>query len=282
MSSTMSKSNPLMCPKRTSRRYSVTREDCQLNPREASILSGGMKARPVPCLVNGTRKYRLELEKSNDNIHNLDSLAEEIKMAGYQVSTVENIFNMLLDVVPRHIARTGQSIRLGNLLTLKPCATGTLDYANDTPNSECNKIEIRGTISPALRHSLAKVPLVNVSRRVRGIEFAINDANASRRDAIDAKLKIIINGTDIYVPVQSETDENARGRVWFETMDGRRIGRCAISSSGPNALCARLVPDAPVDVAEGMIFVETYGTKEAAESGDSSQLQRYSHAIRFI
>ena len=271
-----------MCPKRASRRYSVTREDCQLDPRNSSILSGGMKARPVPCLVNGKRKYRLELVNSNDNIHNLDSLEEEIKMSGYQVTTVENMLNMLLDVVPRYIARTGRSIRLGNLLTLKPCATGTLDYANDTPNPESNKIEIRGTISPALRHSLSKVPLVNVSRRIRGIDFAINIADGCRRDMIDAKLEFDINGTDIYVPVQSATAKNVRGKVWIETMDGRRLGRCAISSSGPNALHARFVPDAPVDVEEGKIFVETYGTVEAAESGDDSLLRRYSHNIRFI
>ena len=89
---------------------------------------------PVPCPVNGKRKYRLDLEKSNDNIHGLDSLSEEINMSGYQVSLVENMLNMLLDVVPRYIARTGHSVRIGNLLTLKPFATGTLEYANDAPN----------------------------------------------------------------------------------------------------------------------------------------------------
>ena len=278
----MSKKNPFMCPKRVSKRYAVTREDCQLDPRRSSLLSSGIKVHPVPCPVNGKRKYRLDLEKSNDNIHGLDSLSEEINMSGYQVSLVENMLNMLLDVVPRYIARTGHSVRIGNLFTLKPCATGTLDYANDTPNPKNNKLEIRGTISPALRHSLSKVPLVNVAQRIRGIEFAINSANGSRRDEIDAELEIMINGTDIYVPMQSATDDNARGRVWIETMDGRRLGRCAVLSSGPNALKAKLVPDAPVDVDEGRLFVETYGTAEAAGKGDRSLLQRYSHDIRFI
>ena len=278
----MSKHNPLMSPKRVSKRYTVTREDRQLDPRKSSLLSSGIKVRPVPCPVNGKRKYRLELEKSSDNIHGLDSLAEEINMSGYQVSLVENMLNMLLDVVPRYIARTGHSVRIGNLLTLKPFATGTLEYANDTPNPENNKLEIRGTISPALRHSLSKVPLVNTSIQVRGIEFAINNANASRRDLINAELEILINGTDIYVPPQSAADENTRGKVWFETMDGRRLGRCSVLSSGPNAIKAKLVPDAPVNVDEGRIFVETYGTMEAAKAGDSSLLQRYSHDIRFV
>ena len=278
----MSKKNPLMCPKRVSKRYAVTRDECQLDPRNSSILSNGIKVHPVPCPVNGKRKYRLDLEKSSDNIHGLDALSEEINMSGYQVSLVENMLNMLLDVVPRYIARTGHSVRIGNLLTLKPFATGTLEYANDATDPANNRLEIRGTISPALRHSLARVPLVNVSQRIKGLDFAINNANGSRRDEINAKFEIIINGTDIYVPPQSAADENTRGKVWFETMDGRRLGRCSVSSSGPNAIKARFVPDAPVDVDEGRLFVETYGTKEAAEAGDRSLLQRYSRDIRFI
>ena len=123
---------------------------------------------------------------------------------------------------------------------------------------------------------------MNVSQRIRGLDFAINDANGSRRDEINTKLEILINGTDIYVPPQSAADENTRGKVWFETMDGRWLGRCAVLSSGPNAIKVKLVPDAPVDVDEGRLFVETYGTKEAAEAFDRSQLQRYSRDIRFI
>ncbi len=207
----------------------------------------------------------------------MDSLSEEINMSGYQVSLVEN---MLLDVVPRYIARAGHSVRIGNLLTLKPFATGTLEYANDATDPANNRLEIRGTISPALRHSLSRVPLVNVSRSTRGIDFTINNANESRRDAINPELEILINGTDIYVPVQSAAGENTRGKVWIETLDGRRLGRCEVLTSGPNALKVKLVPDAPVDVQEGRIFVETYGTKEAAEAGDNSPLQHYSRDIR--
>ena len=265
----MSKHNPLIAPKRASRRYAITRDDRKLDPSESPTMQNGFRVRPVPCFVNGTRKYRFELEKSSDNIHGLEALAEEIKMSGYQVSAVEGMLNMLLDVVPRHIARTGHSVRIGNLLTLKPYATGTLDYANDTPDPKCNKLEIRGTISPALRCSLSKVPIVNVQRRTRGIEFVINNANGSRRDAIDLKYEMLINGTDIDVRDQAAKDMHADEKVWLETMDGRILGQCAVLSSGPNAIKAKFVPDAPVDVDEGRIFVET---------GD----KRYSHDIQLI
>ena len=94
------------------------------------------------------------------------------------------------------------------------------------------------------------------------------------------RLDLEKSNDNIHGPPQSAADENTRGKVWFETMDGRRLGRCSVSSSGPNAIKARFVPDAPVDVDEGRLFVETYGTKEAAEAGDRSLLQRYSRDIR--
>lgn len=258
-----------MSPKRASKRYALTRDDRQLDPRESPIVAKGIKVRPVPCLVNGARKFRFELENSSDNIHCLDALAEEINLSGYQVSAVEGMLNMLLDVIPKYIARTGRSVRIGNLFTLKPCATGTIDYANDAPNPESTKIEIRGMISPALRYSLSKVPVVNVSRRTRGIEFAVNDANGGRRDAIDLNLKMIINGIDIDVSPRAAADGHTPGKVWIETLDGRMLGRCEVLSSGPNAIQAKFVPDAPVDVDEGRVFVETGG-------------KRYSHDIRLI
>ena len=271
-----------MRPKRASKRYSVTREDCQLDPRITPFPPGGTRVHPVPCIVNGKHKYRLDLVNSNDNICGLESLSEEIRMAGYHVQTVENMLNMLLDIVPRYIARTGRSVRIGDLFTLKPCATGTLDYANDTPDPKYNKLEIRGTISPALRHSLVKVPITNVSRRARGIDFVINNADMSERDKIDLEVNIDIHGKGVYVSPQSATDEDGRGKVWVETMDGRRLGRCAVLFSGPDMTTAKFVPDAPVDVKEGLVFVETYGTQEAAEAGDNSLLQRYSRNVRFI
>ena len=279
----MSKRNPLMRPKRASKRYSVSREDCQLDPEDIHIPASGIKVKPVPCIVNGKQKFSLSLVNSTDNIRCLDSLAEEIRMAGFQVSTVENMLNMLLDIVPKYIARTGHSLRIGNLMMVKPCATGTIEYANDALDPEINKLELRGTISPALRHSLTRAKLVNVSQRKRGLSFVIREANNSNRGEVDAESKLDINGTDIYVPPQSATDTDTRGKVWIETLDGRMLGRCAVLSSGPDMILAKFVPDAPVDVEEGRLFVETYGTKEAAEADDRSKLQRYSlDNIRFV
>ena len=270
--------------KRSSKRSALTREDRQLDPRESSMLQNGIKVHPVPCMVGGKRKYRLVLEDSSDNICGLDSLAEEIQIAGanLHVSAIENALNTLLDVIPSYIARTGRSVRIGNLITLKPCATGTIDYANDDPDPGKNRLEIHAIVSPGLRHALKKVRLVNAARRTRGVDFVIRAMNWSVRGEVDAKHELHINGTKIYVPPQSATDKNTRGKVWIETLDGRMLGRCAVRSSGPALIVARFVPDAPVGVEEGRLFVETYGTEEAAKAGDESLLQRYTCNVRFV
>ena len=248
------------------------------------MLQNGIRVHPVPCMVGGKRKYRLVLEDSSDNICGLDSLAEEIQIAGanLHVSAIENALNTLLDVIPSYIARTGRSVRIGNLITLKPCATGTIDYANDDPDPGKNRLEIHAIVSPVLRHALKKVRLVNAARRTRGVDFVIRAMDWSVRGEVDAKHELHINGTKIYVPPQSATDKNTRGKVWIETLDGRLLGRCEVLHSGPGLVAVRFVPDAPVDVAEGRLVVETFGTQESAASGDRALLSRYTCDVRFI
>ena len=280
----MNKHYPSATPKRNSKRYSLTREDCQLDLSNSPLSANGIKVHPVPCIVGGKKKYRLVLEDSSDNICSLGSLAEELLIAGLNlhVSAVENILNTILDVIPKYIARTGRSVRIGNLITLKPYATGTIDFANDALDPEKNQLEIRATVSPALRHSLKKARLVNVSHRARGIDFVIRKANGARRGEVDTEHDLYINGTGIYVPPQSATEESTRGKVWIETLDGRMLGRCAVRASGPDCTTARFTPQAPVGVGEGRLFVETCGTKEAAEANDNTLLQRYSCDVRFV
>ncbi len=279
----MSKNNPYMRPKRASKRYSLTREDRQLDPREGQLPADGIKVRPVPCKVGGKWKYRLELEGSSDNICELDSLAEELRMAGLNlhVSAVENVLNTLIDVIPQYIARTGRSVRIGNLVTLKPFATGLIDNANDRPDPAKNQIEIRATISPAMRHSLRKAQLVNVAYRAKGIDFVIREADWAVRNEVDAVSTLLVNGRNIYVTPQPAAGSERRDRVWIETLDGRLLGRCEVLNSGPGLTSVRFVPDAPVDVTEGRLVMETYGTQAEAEGG-SSLLSRYTCDVRFV
>ena len=132
----MSMHKSLMRPKRASTRFTITRADIQVDPK--SSLLPDVMINPIPCGDGGKVKYRLSLDNSTDNICGLESLEDELRTAGLnlRVSTVENILNTLLDVIPRYIARTGRSVRIGNLVTLKPYATGTLDNANDAPDPE--------------------------------------------------------------------------------------------------------------------------------------------------
>ncbi len=280
----MSTNNPLMRPKRASKRYTLTREDRQLDPREGQLPANGIKVRPVPCKVGGEWKYRLELEGSNDNICELDSLAEELRLAGLNlpVATVKSILDTLTDVIPQYIARTGRSVRIGNLVTLKPFATGLLDNANDKPDPSRNQLEIRATISPSMRHSLNKARLVNEASRAKGIDYVIREADSAVRNEVDAASALLVNGRNIYVTPQPAAGSERLDRVWIETLDGRLLGRCEVLHSGPGLVAVRFVPDAPVDVAEGRLVVETFGTQESAASGDRALLSRYTCDVRFI
>lgn len=277
----MSMHRSLMTPKRGSSRFTVTRADLQLDPRDVRLPD--IRVKPIPCGAGGKTAYRLSLEESSDNICGLDALAEELSTAGLNlhVSAVENILNTLLDVIPRYIARTGKAVRIGNLMTLKPYVTGTLDNANDEPDPAKSHVEIRATVSPALRHSLAKARLVNVKHRRNVIDRVICNMNGAVVDVVDVNHDIGVSGRNIYVPCQPATAEDARGRVWIETLDGVRLGRCAVLNSGPDLLTVRFVPDMPVSVGEARLVVETYGTKEAADAGDKSALARYDRVIRF-
>ena len=272
-----------MAPKRSSTRFTVTREDCQLDPR-AGQLPDRIDVKPVPCGSGGAKKYRLALVNSTDKICSLESLADELRVAGLNlhVSAVENILNTLLDVIPGYIARTGRSVRIGNLMTLKACATGSINNVNDELDPKVNHLEIRATISPALRHSLAKARLVNVKQRRNVIGMVIREMNNAVADEIDAVHTLFINGTRIYVPPQSATDENTRGRVWVETLDGVMLGRCAVLNSGPDIVVARFVPDASVSEGEVRLVVETYGTKAAADADDKSSFARYSRVVKIV
>ena len=117
-------------------------------------LRDGIRFHPIPCGGSGEeRYYRLELETASDNIVGLDALEDRLLTAGLnlRVSAVENILNTLFDVLPAYIAETGNAVRIGNLVTLKPCVTGTLAHANDAADPEKNHLEIRATVVPALR-----------------------------------------------------------------------------------------------------------------------------------
>ena len=274
-----------MRPKRASGSFTVTRWDCQIKSDSFLFPDGGVGFRPIPC---GKNRYRLEPENSNDNICNVKDLAEEIQQSsGLSVNVVETVLATLLDVVPKFIARTnGCAVRLGNLVTLKPCITGTIDYANGRLDHKNNHLEIRATESPALRHSLANAPLVNNSRNSNGLDRVTGGSSKSPAlDKIDAENDMLVCGVDIYVPNQPSNVDKGQGRVWVETRTGgRRLGTCTVLKSGKDALTVRFVPDAPMREEDRAcrVVVETCGTKEAAESDKPKLLFRLSRDVTYI
>lgn len=273
-----------MRPKRASGSFTVTRHDCQIKPDSLLFPENGVGFRPIPCYK---KRCRLEPENSTDNIVNVSSLADEIQRAsGLAVNVVDTVLATLLDVVSKFIAtRNGCAVRLGNLVTLKPCITGTIEYANGELDAKKNHIEIHAIESPASRYSLAQAKLVNSARNSNGIDRVLGGSGSRPvLDEIDAENDMIVSGVDIYVPIQPATADSGRGRVWVETRTGSRLGACAVQQSGKNALAVRFVPDAPLreEDRECRVVVETCGTKEAAEHGKPKLLFRLARDVTYV
>ena len=273
-----------MRPKRASSSFTVTRHDCQIKSDSFLFPDGGVGFNPIPCYKN---KYRLEPENSTDNICTVSDLADEIRQSsGLSVNVVETVLATLLDVVPKFIARTnGCAVRLGNLVTFKPCITGTIEYANGKLDDKKNHLEIHATESPALRHSLAKAKLVNNARNSNGLDRVMGGPSANPTlDKIDAENEIFVNGIDIYVPKQSANADTGQGRIWVETRTGRRLGGCTVLRSGKDGAAVRFVPDAPLrdEDRECRVVVETCGTQEAAESNKPKLLFRLTRDVTYV
>ena len=270
-----------MASKRSSKRFTLTRDDFLLDPQDVQC-QDGLRVVPIPCGAGGKKQFRLVLEDSADKISDLDSLADDLRNAGLQMPVVENVVNALLDVIPRYIAKTRRSVRIGNLVTMTPCVKGSLDSTTDNPDPKKSHLEIHATVSPALRHSLSRIKLVNVNRRQNALGKVICKMDKAKADVVDAEHDIYVNGSSIYVPQQSATDDGTQGCVWIETLDGKRLGRCAVLVSGRDLLTVRFVPDKPVGECDARIVVETYGTEEAAEIGDKSAFARYFRTVKLL
>lgn len=271
-----------IAPKRTSGRPSLSRWDAQIDAR-SSLLCDGVRFRTVPCARSGDiPQYRLQLESDNDNIVGLGAIEDELRMAGLnlRVKAVENILNTLCGVIPEYIARTGNAVRLGNLVTLKPYATGTVAHANDAPDPEKNHLEVRATACPSLRYSLAKVRLVNAMRNVDGIE-SVMGGPAQKNGEVDAENEIVVFGRSIYLPPSSAGDAEARGRAWLETREGEMLGRCDVTLLDGAYLRLCLHLDAPPSDRDCRLVIETYGTAEAA-ADPSSPILSYRRNVRFV
>ena len=269
-----------MRPQRASTRFSATRETYQIDPRYTDLPD--VMVSPVPCGTGGKRKYRLAIDDSKDDIVDLNSLKETLQEAsGLKMTIFENVLNTIAAIIPKHIAKTGESVRIGNLVTFRPCVTGSIENANDEPDPAHNRLEIHAVVSPALRHSLAKSRLVNMKSKRNAIDRVVCEADMANRDVIDAEHVIFVNGNNIYVPPQSAEDRGKRGRVWVESLDGELLGGFKVESSGPCLITGRFVPNRQMEPCEVRVVVETYGTEEAAAEGDKKSLAKYTRDVWF-
>lgn len=260
----------------------LSRSNRQIDP-SSPYLRDGIRFTPVPCGTNGANcYYRLQLENANDNIVGIDALDEELRLAGLNIpaSAVEGVLNTLFAVLPKYMARTGRAVRLGHLVTLKPYATGSLAHMNDEPDPATNRLEIRATICPALRYSLARVALVNAARR-EDRSLVVAGGPEGEAGVVDEANESFVTGEGVYVPEQSFDADAPRGRVWLETLSGGRLGRFDVLESSGRFLRIKLHLDAPAGGEECRVVVETYGSRAAAEGGEGV-LMRLTRNVRLL
>lgn len=268
------KEKSLMAPKRRSRRPRVSRNDAQLKGGEYP-LSTDFRFTPVSCgKADGATRYRLKLDGDSDSIVELKDLQDEFFGTALRVELVEQVLGSIFDVIPRYIARTGNAVRIGDLVTLKPYVTGTIGHANDDADPAVNRVELRATESPALRHCLKNARLVNVNGHPRGIARVIG-GTVPREGIVSAGSDIFIAGYEsygIYVPMDASGD--ADEGVWLEAPDGRQIVRCKVTSAGEHDLVARIPAAEPIAPGEYRIVVVTRGGMDAPKDAPAFTYRR--------
>ena len=270
------KRKSIMAPKRISPRPTLSRDDYQLDTRSHCI-SDGIKFSPVLCWEkDGRQKFRLKLDGEGDNIRDLSSLAEDLRNSGLNLSmnVVNSVIDALLEVIPKYMAKTGRAVRLGNLVMLKPYATGSLEEKNGTPDTKKNHVEIRATACPALRYSLSRAKLVNTVKKAEGIEMIVAENNGAKRDVVYVGENHFINGRNIYVPKSDSADAGSKGSIWLESAAGERIGHFEVSIAGDSMVGAKLVLEREPTSSDCVVVMDTFGTSEAAKKGEGMMLRR--------
>ena len=274
------KTKSLMAPKRRSRRPRLSRDDATLKKDEYPLTTD-IPFTPVACgKTNGMTRYRLKLKGDSDSIVDVEDLEDEFFGTGLRMEVVKNVLECIFDVIPKYIARTGESVRLGNLVTLKAYATGTIGHANAEADPARNYMEIRAAELPSLRYRLKNARLVNANGHPRGIAKVVGGPRPVA-GIVDAAHDISVIGYDsseIYVPMDASGE--AEVGVWLETLDGRRIVRCKVTAAGRQDLTVRIPPtEAPIAPGEYRIAVVTRGTEAAPEN---APLFTYRCKVEFV
>ena len=264
-------------PTRRSTRPSLTREDRQI-ASDAYCVRHGIKFDPVVCWHKGDEyKYRLRLEGENDNITDIDGLAQLIRDTGMilDMGVIKSIIDILGKVIPKYMAQTGRAVRLGNLVMLKPYATGSLSKRDAKPDQKKNHVEIHAVACPALRYSLAKAKLKNNFTQGAKIDIVIaarNDAHGDEIHLIDEKneeCRNSIGGNNIWIPLTESGRQGEDGDIWLENSYHERIVDFKVVGSGPVMINA--IPQPLVEITKSMdctLVLRTYRTEEYAKEED--------------
>ena len=270
--------------KRRSKSPLKTRDDAKVD--KETLKGSPVVYEPVSCGVakDGRPRYRLKIANEADNIIELrDVPKDELYGSGidYTPQVFENVINALCSVLPKYIAKSGHAVRLGNLVTLKPSIKGTIQYPNETPDSDKVKVEIHATVTPSMRHALELAEL-KLSEDFKGKIISVVDlATSANKDAITDGDEIRVVGSYIYVVPNDCRDTVINGgSAYLADSNGKKVGEFKVITANDTMLTMKLGMLETVSTAKCKIVLETPGTEQAAHD-KSSPLLIYSKAIGY-
>ena len=103
-----------------------------------------------------------------------------------------------------------------------------------------------------------------------GIHYTMSENAVASRMWQYRRLRFLSAGGD---------GDGASGRAWLETLDGKCVGRFDVLQASEAVLRLKLHLEAKNAPSECRLAVETFGSKEASESGDA-RLMRYTRNVK--
>ena len=230
-------------------------------------------------------KYRLRLEGENDNITDIDGLTQLIRDTGVilDMGVIKSIIDILGKVIPKYMAQTGRAVRLGNLVMLKPYATGSLAKRDAKPDQKKNHVEIHAVACPALRYSLAKAKLKNNFTQGAEIDIVIAECKGAKRNEIHLDVANSFSGKNIWVPHAQSGRKREDGDIWLENSYGERIVDFEVVSSGNALIRGMPMPLQEITKSQDCtLVIRTFGTEEEAKKEDDRIVMVVRHPVRLV
>jgi len=220
--------------------------------------------------ITGEARYRPVPKLHGRGAASISRLADYIVDRGsiFRKVVIEAVLAEATSYIPDFIRENKESVRLGDMATIKPCITGSLKYANGEADPVKNKLELRITPLPAFRHALRDITPINMIEEpstLSGIYTEKTDESGQivPSSCLQSGVEVTIKGHNIYVKPGESGEDGGHGKVWLETVKGEYVADFTVHRSGDDVIWASLDASVQLVGKEYIIVVESYGTEKS-------------------